>query len=82
MKHACPIPGCPERVHDDLLMCCGHWMATPSSLRADVNRTWRSLKRARAGKPADFLEARKAYLAASNEAVDTVARSLLPVYET
>lgn len=79
MKHACPIPGCPERVHDDQLMCCAHWMATPSSLRRGVKGAWRALQRARGATPAEFLEARRVHLEACNEAVDTVARAELPL---
>lgn len=78
-KHACPIPGCTEYVHDDLLMCSPHWLATPASLRRDVKRTWRALVRARALTPAEFLAARRVHLQACNAAVDTVARSELPV---
>jgi len=36
MSHACPRPGCPRRVRDNLFACKDHWWGLPQPIRKAI----------------------------------------------
>ena len=40
--HACPAPGCPERLPFERFACRPHWYALLPRLRARLTRAWAS----------------------------------------
>jgi hypothetical protein len=43
--HACPYPGCEQRVTRNMLACKPHWFKLPRPVRDEVWRSWRALQR-------------------------------------
>lgn len=73
----CPIPMCGAIAKKGQLMCRPCWGSVPGNLRGDVSRTWRAWrsKLASASPVEARLAARKAYVIASDAAVDAAAAS-------
>ena len=73
----CPVPMCGATAKAGQLMCRPCWGNVPRRLQADVSRTWRAYRSKLAARaiPDARLEARKAYIIASDAAVDAATAS-------
>jgi len=73
----CPVPLCGGTAKRGHLMCRSCWSRVPRQLQAHVVRSWRAYRTKLAARalPHARLEARKAYLDASQAAVDAAEAS-------
>lgn len=78
MTHICPIPGCDQHVHREVLMCSEHWLIVPKSMRRLVCTTWHALERT-LGPREEVRRRFVAYREARAAAVRVVADALSPV---
>jgi hypothetical protein len=73
--HTCAA-ACKRAIPAGRLMCATHWRLVPHELQQAVNRTWGAFNGAPGARAK--LDARRAYLAARDAAIDSVQPALSP----